>query len=225
MSNSQPNHKEVPIHLRRRADEIRQCGRPTGEVGIKVAEAMNHDHAKLWQWGLDHVELPKGKATAVLDVGCGSGMLIKKVAEQTDAGRLCGLDHSSDMITLSRETCEELCGSDRAEFFAGSVSELPFADETFDLVTAFETIYFWPNIESDLCEVRRVLRPEGTFLAVVESYDDPTFAERNEYCMELSGGKVFTPEGIYAIVEKAGFKNVQVDTIEEKNWMTIVATK
>ena len=225
MSNNPSNPEEVPIHLRRRADEIRQCGRPTGEVGIKVAQEMNYHHAKLWQWGIDHVELPQEETAAILDVGCGSGMLIKTVSEQCSAGRLCGLDHSSDMVTLSRETCQDLCDAGRAEFVAGSVSELPFADETFDLVTAFETVYFWPNIEGDLREVHRVLRPSGTFLAVCESYDAPEFAERNQFCMELAGGQVFTPEGFSALLESAGFKIVQLDIIEEKNWMTLVATK
>jgi ubiquinone/menaquinone biosynthesis C-methylase UbiE len=186
---------------------------------------MNRDHARLWQWGLEHVTLPVGKEAAILDVGCGSGLLLKKIGEQTPAARLCGLDHSSDMVTLSRQTCQELCVAGRAEFVTGSVSELPFADESFDLVTAFETIYFWPDIEGDLREVRRVLRPGGTFLAVVESYDDPAFAERNQFCMELAGGQVFTPEGISALLEAAGFTNVQIDTIQEKNWMTVVAKK
>ncbi|MGD9125898.1 MAG: class I SAM-dependent methyltransferase [Planctomycetia bacterium] len=225
MASVPPHQEDDPIRTRRSSDEIRQCGCPIGELGIKVAHDMNLHHAELWQWGLEHVELPTSETTAILDIGCGSGMLVKMISEQTQAARLCGLDHSSDMVMLSRKTCAELCNEGRAEFFTGSVSELPFADETFDLVTAFETIYFWPSIESDLREVWRVLQPGGTFLAVTESYDHPAFAERNQYCMDLAGGQTFTPKGITTLLETAGFKNINVDTIEEKNWMAVVAKK
>lgn len=223
MTDPRPFHQQNPDDLRHRADEIRQCGRPTGELGLKVAEWMNQGHAELWQWGLEHVTLPDGERAAILDVGCGSGLLLKNVGQQTVTARLFGLDHSGDMVTLSRQTCDTLHRQGRAEFFVGSVSKLPFLDATFDLVTAFETIYFWPDIEGDLREVLRVLQPGGTFLAVTESYDNPTFAEKNRLCMELAGGQVFSPERITSLLESVGFIEICIDTIEEKNWMTVVA--
>ena len=225
MSNDPSHPEDIPINRRRCVEEMRQCGRPTGEMGIKVAHDMNDHHARLWQWGLEHVELPDNEKAAILDIGCGSGMLMKIVSERTRAAQLYGLDHSSDMVTLSRETCEEVCSEGRAEFVTGSVSQLPFDDAAFDLVTAFETIYFWPDMEGDLREVRRVLREGGVFLAVTESYDHPEFAERNQYCMEITGGQMFTPERIAAFLEEAGFKDIQMDTVEEKNWMAVMAVR
>jgi ubiquinone/menaquinone biosynthesis C-methylase UbiE len=61
----------------------------------------------------------------------------------------------------------------------GTVSSLPFADNMFDFVTAFETYYFWPNLNDDLKEIKRVLKPGGTLLIVNEVYKDNQFEKRN----------------------------------------------
>jgi len=52
----------------------------------------------------------------------------------------------------------------------GSVSAMPFTDEIFDAVTAVETHYYWPNLVSDLKEVRRVLRPGDRLAIIAEAY-------------------------------------------------------
>ena len=46
---------------------------------------------------------------------------------------------------------------------------MPFEDNTFDIITAFETVYFWPEIEKSFNEVKRILKPGGIFLIVLES--------------------------------------------------------
>jgi len=51
----------------------------------------------------------------------------------------------------------------RCKVVEGSVAELPFGKDTFDMVTAFETIYFWPDIEHCFNEVKRVLKDGGVF--------------------------------------------------------------
>ena len=62
------------------------------------------------------------------------------------------------------------------EVLEGNVQSLPFEDNTFDIVTAFETVYFWPDIEKCFGEVKRVLKPGGTFLIGMESNGSDTFA-------------------------------------------------
>lgn len=48
------------------------------------------------------------------------------------------------------------------------VAALPFKDNAYDMATAFETVYFWPDIEKSFAEVRRILKPGATFLIVNE---------------------------------------------------------
>ena len=56
----------------------------------------------------------------------------------------------------------------RCKVVEGAVAELPFGKDTFDMVTAFETIYFWPDIEHCFNEVKRVLKDGGVFAIVNE---------------------------------------------------------
>jgi ubiquinone/menaquinone biosynthesis C-methylase UbiE len=58
----------------------------------------------------------------------------------------------------------------RVEIRQGSVSQLPFPDDTFDLVTAVETHYFWPDLPADMREVFRVLKPGGAVIMIAETY-------------------------------------------------------
>ena len=56
---------------------------------------------------------------------------------------------------------KEMCIRDR---FQGSVEHMNFTDASFDVVTAFETVYFWPGLPKCFQEVYRVLKPGGIFL-------------------------------------------------------------
>jgi ubiquinone/menaquinone biosynthesis C-methylase UbiE len=58
----------------------------------------------------------------------------------------------------------------RVEIIHGSVSQLPFPSEMFDLVTAVETHYYWPDLSADLREVLRVLKPGGSLVVIAEAY-------------------------------------------------------
>lgn len=57
----------------------------------------------------------------------------------------------------------------RCSVYEGSAELLPFGANHFDVITAFETIYFWPNLPNTLKEIKRVLKPGGTFLIVNEA--------------------------------------------------------
>jgi ubiquinone/menaquinone biosynthesis C-methylase UbiE len=58
----------------------------------------------------------------------------------------------------------------RVQFHHASVSELPFADNQFDLVTAVETQYYWPDLPNDMREILRVLKPGGRLAVIAEYY-------------------------------------------------------
>jgi len=58
----------------------------------------------------------------------------------------------------------------RVEIREGSVSQLPFSEDVFDLVTAVETHFWWPDLPADMREVLRVLKPGGTLIIIAEVY-------------------------------------------------------
>ena len=96
-----------------------------------------------------------------------------------------------------------------------------FADNWFDAVTAFETVYFWPDPPRCFREVHRVLKPGGTFLICNESNGD---TDRDEKWTKLIGGMtIYKDIELKAYLEQAGFHEVQIH--KKKNWLCVTARK
>src|SRR5256885_7684678 len=135
---------------------IAQCRKPSGLFGRFVLWDMNRHHSKLTDWGLSHVAIkPNAK---VLDVGCGGGRTINKLAAIASAGKVYGIDYSEQSIAVARRANTRWIDIGRVEIKQGSVSQLPFANDTFDLVTAIETHLFWPDLSNDFRGIFRVLK-------------------------------------------------------------------
>src|SRR5262249_16168107 len=147
---------------------LNQVRKPTRWVGRLFLWIMNMSHSGVTDWGLTHVRIEK--SFTILDVGCGGGRTISKLAELAADGRGYGVDYSKGSVAASGHENAELIKAGRVEIQQASVSHLPFPDKKFDLVTAVETHYYWPNLAGDMREIRRVLRPGGTLIMIAESY-------------------------------------------------------
>ena len=139
--------------------------KPQGKLGNIQLKSMNKEHTPVSLWGLKHLDI--NEDDIILDVGCGGGINIKRMAEK--AKKVYGVDYSIESVNLSREVNRQEIFDGKVEVIEGNVQSLPFEDETFDIVTAFETVYFWPDIERCFGEVKRVLKPGGTFLIGMET--------------------------------------------------------
>ncbi len=209
--------------MSRKDELVKQCRKPTGSLGLQVAENMNKNHRELWQWGFSHLDFTGIKS--ILDIGCGSGMTVKLMAELAPNAVLSAIDYSPDMVELACNTCCELIDGGRVAIVQAEVSDLCFDDASFELATAFETYYFWPDLVNDLKEINRTLKPGGRLLLVNECYSDPAFEERNSRCVSLARMQIHTPAEYEGFLSAAGFRLVKLDTIPEKNWITALAAK
>jgi len=104
----------------------------------------------------------------VLDVGCGSGMAIKLIADQDPERRVDGIDRSAEMVTMTKRRNASAVAAGRVQADLGDALNLDFPDATFDAVTAIETFYFWDDPIRGLQECRRVLRPGGWLAVTLE---------------------------------------------------------
>ena len=103
----------------------------------------------------------------------------------------------------------------------GSVERIIFAKDWFDAVTAFETVYFWPDLPQCFREVYRVLKPGGTFLICNESNGD---TDKDEKWTEIIGGMtIYKDAELKTYLEQAGFHEVQIH--KKKSWLCITARK
>jgi ubiquinone/menaquinone biosynthesis C-methylase UbiE len=202
---------------------VKQCRKPTGRIGKFVGRTMNFGHAKVRHWGISHISIKPD--AIILDIGCGGGKAVQELAMSSPYGKVYGIDYSEDMIQLSKKVNEALIKKGLVEIKYGLVSSLPFADKFFDLVTAIEAYYFWPDLNNDLKEIKRVLKPEGTLLIVNEVYKDDRFEKRNNKWAKLSDMRIHTPNEYKDFLTEAGYHSVEIDTIPQKNWITAIAKK
>lgn len=145
---------------------VEQAKKPKGKVGSIMLSIMNSAHNGLNKWAFDHVNIKDG--TVILDIGTGGGNTIHTLSILNKTGKLYGIDHSEQAVKESIKKNKTAVEKGRIEIQQASVSNIPFEDNFFDLITAFQTHYFWPDIENDIKEVFRVLKPNGKLLIVSE---------------------------------------------------------
>jgi ubiquinone/menaquinone biosynthesis C-methylase UbiE len=200
---------------------FKQFRKPTRWMAKFAGLGMNREHEKVWRWGLEHIAIAPD--AVILDVGCGGGGAVKILAQTASRGKVYGADYSEDVLPTARQVNRALIEQGRVEIKHASVSDLQFADDTFDLVTAFETTMFWPSLVDDLREARRVLKPGGTLLIANEAYVDANFEERNSRWSRLADFQLQTPEETRRYLVEAGYAQVEIDTLREKNWIAAIA--
>ena len=204
---------------------INQCRKPTGWLGRVVLWSMNSSHSKLTDWGQGHVSI--GKGDAILDIGCGGGRTVSKLAAIATEGEVYGIDYSEESVAASKRTNAGGIDAGRVEIRQGSVSQLPFSDGFFDLVTGVETHFFWPDLPGDVREVFRVLKPGGTLVLIAEVYggSKTKAGQLAEKCAPRTGMKLLSVEEHRELFEEAGYSDVRVVEERGKGWICAVGRK
>ena len=179
-----------------------QCARPKGSLGRVMLSIMNYSHAPLTSWGLSLVDLQEG--LTMLDIGCGGGFTIRRLLKRSKDAKIYGIDISDESVAKAQKVNADVL--DKQVFVVqGSAEKLPYEDETFDLVTAVETVYFWPNLPGCLQEVRRVLKPGGRFAILVEVVDSDS-----KWTNVVEGMTAYTPEQLKQLLDDAGFTQTEI---------------
>ena len=148
-------------------------------------------------------------------MGCGGGATLKRLLKRSKNSQVYGIDISKESVEKARKVNAQLL--DKRVFVAqGSVEKLPYDNDKFDLVTAVETIYFWPNLPACLQEVRRVLKPGGRFAIMVEVVDS-----NSKWTDLCDGMTAYSPDKIKKLLDEAGF--VQTEShLKQANNATII---
>lgn len=97
---------------------------------------------------------------------------------KTPYGKVTGIDYSKISIIKSQKINKAEIENRRCEILQGNVMKLPFGNETFDIITAFETIYFWPDINEAFKQVYRALKGSETFMICNESNGENSKEEK-----------------------------------------------
>jgi SAM-dependent methyltransferase len=196
---------------------LRQCRKPTGWLGRIMVRGMNMGHSPMTNWGLGHISIRK--TDTILDVGCGGGGTIRKLARIATEGKVHGIDYSEESVTIGTKTNRRLIETGRVEIRHGSVSSLPYPDDMFDLVTAIESHYFWPDLVHDMKEVLRVLKPGGMLLMIGGAYKGGKYDKRNQQLVDLANMAYHSVDEFDRLFCTVGFAEVQVLEDFDRGWM------
>ena len=221
---------EKNIRSEEEKELIINARKPVGELGDKLLDRMNESHESLAQWGVSHLDISKDDV--ILDIGCGGGVNVERFLSMTE-NKVYGLDYSEIAVEKSTKLNQDAIDEGRCEVIQGSVSELPFEDNTFDIVTGFETVYFWPDFVNDCKEVRRVLKDDGIMFICNEAIPDEE-DERQKELIDLLDMKIFSEDEFDEYLREAGFSDIicfsksgpdSVDRELVTGWLCVIARK
>ncbi len=200
---------------------VSQTRKPDGFLGKMMLRGMNSGHAIMADWGFSH--LPDIAPEKAVDLGCGAGRNVGELLKKYPEAHVTGIDYSDLSVEKSKDYNRDSIAGCRCSIQQGDVSDLKLPADTFDLATAFETIYFWPGLEKCFSQVARVLKPGGLFMICNES--DGTDAAGLKFEKIIDGMKTHTAEEIETALKAAGFSDVKYDHHPSKPWITVLARK
>ena len=191
-------------------------GNPKGFLGKIILFGMNKAHTGISTWAMSKYNW--GYETKVLDIGCGGGINMKRMIDLTTNGMVAGIDISEEGLKKTRKVNAKTHKSLLSAKY-GSAEDIPHDSGYFDIVTAFETVYFWNDLPKAFSEVMRVLKPGGTFM-VVNAVSDPD----KFWSKAIDGMNVRTPEVLREYMSESGFINLMTHR-KHKKWVCILAKK
>ena len=200
---------------------VNQTRKPEGFLGKMMVNGMNGGHAKMADWGMAHL---KGiEPEEVIDIGCGGGRNAGELLKRYPQAKVTAIDYSDVSVKKAAAYNAEAIEGGRCKVQQGDVSALTLPKETFDLATAFETIYFWPGLEKCFAQVGKMLKSEGMFMIVNES--DGTDRTSLKFEKIIDGMKCYTVEEIEDALKSAGFSKIKAAHHKTKPWITVIAKK
>ncbi|WP_299237471.1 class I SAM-dependent methyltransferase [Natronomonas sp.] len=154
--------------------------------------------------------MPIEPGDAVLDLGTGSGYAARALRAAGDAGASYGLDAAPEMLRNARRYTDDDVG-----FLRGDFGALPFAADSVDHVFSMEAFYYARAPLEALSEIRRVLRPGGTFFCAVNYYEENVHSHEWEENIAVEMTRWSMPE-YRAAFREAGLFVASQDTVPDR---------
>jgi ubiquinone/menaquinone biosynthesis C-methylase UbiE len=152
-------------------------------------------------------------ADAVLDVGCGTGWLVRQIAGQFPEGRVAGMDVSDEMVKQARRSSDRV---DNVTFLLGTAENIPWEDASFTKVISVESAYYWDNPDRGVRESYRVLRAGGSAWILINFYRDNPHC--HQWLDELTVPvKLLAAEEWAQLFRDAGFRGVAHRRIPDRS--------
>ena len=183
---------------------------------------MNEHHRDVTAWGTSFI--PDMKPARILDIGCGGGMLMKMMAVKYPRSKVDGIDISEESVKATLEHSKMFHSLGRLDAVVADVSDIPFPDGTFDLVTAVETYFFWPDLAEDIRSAVSKMKVGGIMCIVSEMYIDDEHRQKVEDACKKYHMKIVDNDTLKGIMENAGL-DTDIHTDSDNNWVSFIGIK
>ena len=149
----------------------KQARKPTGMFGrFYMSRVFEKTNAELN--ALMYEALSIRENDHVLEIGFGTGSLIKKIAALLDNGLVEGIDFSKSMVAIAQKKNRKHIDNGRAKIHLGDFDEVLFDDNSFDKIFSVNTIYFWKNPDTTISNISRILKPGGKIFVGFHAEDE-----------------------------------------------------
>lgn len=181
-----------------------QLRNPSGSFGrVVMSRVFNRSSAAINELTFDCLALEPDDR--VVEVGCGPGDLVGRIAPVVRDGSVAGVDFSADMIRVCAKRFASLTASGRVEFKCAGAERLPYSDGGFTKACTVNTVYFWPDLAGPFGELSRVLSPGGI---VVVSFGTPEALRKLPTTRH--GFTLHEPDHVESELERAGFGGIEL---------------
>jgi ubiquinone/menaquinone biosynthesis C-methylase UbiE len=144
----------------------------------------------------------------VLDVGCGTGVLLARLLQRQPDARVAGVDLSAGMLAEARRRLPE-----GVPLLVADAEGVPFADGSFDAVVSASSFHFWPRPDRGLAEIRRILRPRGR-LVLTDWCDDYLACRLTDGLLRVvdpAHRRIYGVDGCRQLLDAAGLEIAGID--------------
>lgn len=200
---------------------INQTRKPEGFLGRLMLNGMSFGHARIADWAMSLLNIPE--PLEIAELGCGNGRDAGELLKKYPSSKLTAVDYSPLSVEKTKINNAKMLQADRMTVIEGDVSDLKLEAGKFDLATAFETIYFWPELEKCFGQVAKILKAGGYFMIVSESDGEDKITQW--FKKRIDGMKTYTPQELERILKSAGFSEVKSEHHKSFAWTMVLAKK
>jgi len=179
-----------------------QLSNPTGFWGLVIGRLMNVINKEMYQAAYKLLELKSNDC--LLEIGFGNGAFIKEISSKIYPGNYYGIDISDTMIASAKKKNKKLINTGKVTLVKSNVNNLPFDTNFFNKILTINTIYFWDNPKQIMSEIKRVLKPEGSFIVALNTREA---MENSEYVKEKF--TLYDKEKVVHLFQNSGFKVIK----------------
>ncbi|MGD1818191.1 MAG: class I SAM-dependent methyltransferase [Pleomorphochaeta sp.] len=191
---------------------------PNGKLGRLFVSMMNKGHSSLSKWGFSFFTFASN--ADVIDFGCGGGANVKTLLKMCNEGTVTGFDYSLVSVEKTKKLNHKAIEEKRCNVIQGDVSNLPFEKNTFDGATAFETVYFWPNIQETFKNIFNILKENSKFIICNECCDN----SGEKWAKIIDKMVIYKESDLKNLLSNAGFKKIETH-INKKGAIIAIAYK